>query len=145
MPTHDLPAPQVNVDSGPRSTDYTQKDLPSPVKRLSNVVDKLSRSVASGSGAALSPLTPPSRRVFTIGRRSKPSQLSADSERATEARAPPGDASQSISVTPRPDLPNGTESPFIQPPSPPLRPSLLDSFQGDGSVRILLLISCPSS
>lgn len=143
MTSHDPPVP-----------DHAPKDLSSSqsrVKRLSNVVektvDKLSRSVSGGSGTIPSPSSPSSRRVFSISRRSRPSQLSADSESAIEAKNPPpgSPVSDPIRVSPtskrRSALSNMNESPFIQPPSPPLRPSLVDSLKGDQSVRFFFFFS----
>jgi hypothetical protein len=149
MASHDPPVPQANV-----YPDHTQKDISSSqsrVKRLSNVVektvDKLSRSVSGGSGTIPSPSSPSSRRVFSISRRSRPSQLSADSESATEAKTPPPGSPEPIRVVPASNRPsvlsNMNESPFIRPPSPPLRPSLVDSLQGDQSVHMLFFRVIP--
>jgi len=148
MASHDPPVPQAN--------DHTQKDISSSqsrVKRLSNVVektvDKLSRSVSGGSGTSPSPSSPSSKRVFSISRRSRPSQLSADSESAAEAKSPlPGSpVSEPIRVLPtskRPSvLSNMNESPFIRPPSPPLHSSLVDSLRGDRSVHMFFQVIPP--
>jgi len=146
MASPDPPVPQATVDPS-----HTQKDISSSqsrVKRLSNAVektvDKLSRSVSGGSGTLPSPSSPSSRRVFSISRRSRPSQLSADLESAAETKNPPplgSPVSEPIRVSPASKRPSAlssmNESPFIRPPSPPLRPSLIDSLQGDRSVNML--------
>ena len=149
MASPDPPVPQGNID--------TQKDISSSqsrVKRLSNAVektvDKLSRSVSGGSGTPPSPSSPSSRRVFSISRRSRPSQLSADLESAAEAKnLPPlgSPVSEPIRVSPAPKRPsalsNMNESPFIRPASPPLRPSLVDALQGARSVNFFITSHSP--
>ncbi|KAH9486672.1 Sterol 3-beta-glucosyltransferase [Psilocybe cubensis] len=103
------------------------KESHSRVKRLSSVVektvDKLSRSVSANSSTYNSPSSS-SKRMFSISRKSRTlRQPSSDA-----------DSTSSSSASKPKHIPN-EDSPFIRPPSPPLRPSLTDSFRGDGSMR----------
>ncbi|KAF5377187.1 hypothetical protein D9615_006328 [Tricholomella constricta] len=132
-------------------------------KSVEKTVDKLSRSINGISGRT-SPTTPPPsghRRLFSLSRKGKPRDISGD---ADDSRSPasnmtpsasrstsPKPASSSIPTTAnreefplfaspkliKPSIPTVTpndDSPFITPPSPPLRPAL-SPFRGDGSMR----------
>ncbi|CAA7259988.1 unnamed protein product [Cyclocybe aegerita] len=130
------PAATHNRPANPRSAkDLTMSQ--SRVKRLSSAVektvDRLSRSV-SGSSTSPTPSSVPSpRRVFSITRKSRTSQLASDPEVSPSI----SDSTLTATQSPQPSAVNSPneDSPFIRPPSPPIRPSLLASFRGDGSMR----------
>ncbi|THU88460.1 hypothetical protein K435DRAFT_830554 [Dendrothele bispora CBS 962.96] len=112
---HDpMAAPPVNTDPVTLGVDDSGTS-PSRAKRLSNMFN-LSASMPGS-------VSPPSghRRIFSMSRKGKVKQQSDDS------------------YTPSTSRPNSPmeDSPFITPPSPPLRPTRppITSFQGDGSMR----------
>lgn len=139
---------QIGATQQSSSEAPSQKpDSQSRVKRLSSAVektvDKLSRSVSGSSTAQHSPSSSPARRVFSINRKPRASQQGSEASDAGKRRFPQeylhrdlsesGSSSSPVSKT---KLSN-EDSPFIRPPSPPLRPPLQSSFRGDSTVRSL--------
>lgn len=141
-----------------------QRDVTSRVKRISSAVektvektvDRLSRSVSGKSSTGQT--TPPSsarRRMFSLSRKGKPRPLSGEigGRDSRIFQAQPDPTHMDITPTPSTSAPNISlltssrpptghtdDSPFIVPPSPPLRPSLTP-FRGDGSVCIFFDLS----
>ena len=143
IPTSKLP--QLPLDGAQYPADKVedsrcQNIVQSRVKRLSSAVektvDRLSRSVGGVSPPSSNPTSPTTRRVFSLSRKNRierdsPGMLS------TSVAIPP--TSESMSIITRSQSNNATvshaeDSPFIRPPSPPIRPSLRQSLGGDGSV-----------
>ncbi|KAF9015467.1 hypothetical protein BDQ17DRAFT_1386196 [Cyathus striatus] len=158
------PATAPTVDTSPNSLGLTHEDTKdsgnapsdSRIKRLSNVVvDRLSRSV---SGKSTSPGLPalPRSRMFSLTRRTRARPSQSDNEDGTyfhfrilrifillhsPDRTPtsppsgtPVDSAMIKSNISKSTILPADDSPFIVPPSPPLRPSL-SPFRGDGSMR----------
>ncbi|TFK30745.1 hypothetical protein FA15DRAFT_662784 [Coprinopsis marcescibilis] len=138
-PTLDTSVDALGMGEAPETEE--PKLTQSRVKRLSSAVektvDKLSRSVGSKSTPSSPPPATGHRRVFSLTR--KPQNLAAEGEspsispaRSDIPRPQSGLAASKPSSMP----PTATDdSPFITPPSPPLRPTTLEQFRGDGSMR----------
>lgn len=150
-------SPQTLEIADPNDSESPSKSQgQSRVARLSSTiektVDKLSKSVGGKSGNS-TPSSPSHRRVFSLSKKSRhiPGDESAarqsPDEDPTLTTSSVGTTStphqnrslvvmkssdKAISMTTAPT----DESPFISPPSPPLRPSPTP-FRGDGSVRHL--------
>ncbi|KAJ7124733.1 glycosyltransferase family 1 protein [Mycena crocata] len=147
------PSSSIPVDTSPETLGISEsKDADqlsrsaSRVKRLSNTVNKLGRSIsgkaltasATGSPGKVPASASSHRRMFSLTRKGKGKERSED-----DMLSPPSSASTpSVSRPASPiKVPHGSEppddSPFITPPSPtlaPTRPSLT-SFRGGGSMR----------
>ncbi|KAJ7139710.1 hypothetical protein C8R44DRAFT_310723 [Mycena epipterygia] len=141
-------SPSIPIDTSPEALglDESKDDLSrSRVKRLSNTVTKLGRSISGKASPPASPGKPVTssssrhRRMFSLNRKGKGKERAEEDILSAPSSASTPSASRPSSPVTKPpqtsDLPD--DSPFITPPSPtlgPIRPTL-SSFQGGGSMR----------
>lgn len=151
IPTSKLP--QLPLDGAQYPADKVedsrcQNIVQSRVKRLSTAVektvDRLSRSVGGTvSPPSSTPTSPTTRRVFSLSRKNR---IERDSPGMLSTSVAIPSTSESMPIITKSQSNNATvshaeDSPFIRPPSPPIRPLLSQSLGGDGSVWISLKIS----
>ncbi|KAJ7462788.1 glycosyltransferase family 1 protein [Mycena galericulata] len=149
---HHIPAPlaspAIPIDTSPETLGLAEstdtEPSPSRVKRLSNTVNKLGRSLsAKASASPGSPGKPTStssrhKRIFSLNRKGKARERAEDDLLSPPSSASTPSASRPSSPMKVPQVPDPPDdSPFITPPSPTLAPSrpTLSAFQGGGSMR----------
>ncbi len=149
IPTSKLPQPPLDGAQCPTDKvedSRCQNLVQGRIKRLSSAVektvDRLSRSVGGVSPPSSTSTSPTTRRVFSLSRKNR--TVDSAGMLSTSVAIPP--TSESMPIITKSQSNNATvshaeDSPFIRPPSPPIRPSLRQSLGGDGSVWISLKLS----